>query len=659
MTSLLLLLETFNSFNFTSCFANSWLDTNESMFSPRPSKRQRIGRACAPCRRRKSKCYGQQPECTICRSAGRFCSYEDSGRRRGLQSGYVRSLEAALGLVLQHVPRSEETVRRILRNRQRQGYLTNDAVDDCATLWRESKLARDVSNSLMPSSFKGDEGTYQADDGPEWEVIPLEPMEEPNEEVMGPDKELECSEPISTMPNCFPQTSIVAAAEKKDCLDGPFPENTADLLDTYFTHIHSWFPILERCDLLRVMHTSGHNNSSDTDKGVRLTIWAIVAYVSANHRDSRSQQDLCPAQIQDGIQLRTVADSNVHDLGHIQALLVLSLLYIEQGELDRVWILIAYATRMLVMLHASARTHRYKHTLHACIILDNLVSALLDRTPCLSLHEQKEHGPVGENGLEEWDMWTVLPALGPKSPLRALSTFNTIHQLMLELTRASQSPLNEGCMQDIFRDLHRWREKLVSSHPYSTDCPSNPPLLILHLSWAFVMSSCILKSSLMDSHIASLGINTVRSTLEMLDNYIQTTKTSDYFPLLPVFALQSQRCLQLSGASASCKDLDTLSNRLEAYMGTSKANLGGISFGSSVVPTNAAQYDTYMSNARDNEERVYEPLAISTHQAPLDLPSTATFPDACTVPNQPTGQGETADLDFLFEEMVASISTTR
>ena len=626
------------------------------MSSPRPSKRQRIGRACAPCRRRKSKCDGQQPECTICRSAGRSCSYEDSGRRRGLQSGYVRSLEAALGLVLQHVPRSEETVRRILRNRQRQGHLTNDAVDDCATLWRESKMAKDVSSFLMLSS-KEDERNYEVDCGPEWEGTPLESMDE--EEAMGPDKELDYSEHISTMPNCFPQASFVAATEKKDCLDGPFPENTADLLDTYFTHIHSWLPILERCDLLRVMHTTGHhNNSSGTDTGVRLAIWAIVAYVSANKRDSRSQQDPSPAQIKEGIQLRTVADSNVHDLGHTQALLILSLLYIGQGKLDRAWILIAQTTRMVVMLHASARTHRYKHTFHACIILDNLVSALLDRTPCLSLHEQAEHGPVGENGLEEWDMWTVLPALGPKSPLRALSAFNTTHQLMLGLTRVLHSRLNEGCTHDIFGDLDRWREKLVSSHPYKKDCP-NPPLLILHLSWAFAKSSSILKSGPMDSRIASFGINTVCSTLEMLDNYIQTTKTSDYFPLLPVFALQAQRCLQLSRVSASCKDLETLGSRLEAHLGTLKENLGGISFGSSTVPADAAQYGTYMSNASENGERVDEPLAFSTHQAPLDLPPTATFPDTCTVPNQQTGQGETADLDLLFEEMVASISNTR
>lgn len=599
------------------------------MSSPRPSKRQRIGRACAPCRRRKSKCDGQQPECTICRSAGRFCSYEDSGRRRGLQSGYVRSLEAALGLVLQHVPRSEETVRRILRSRQRQGHLTNDAVDDCATVWRESKMARDVSNSLMPSS-KGDERNHEADDGPEWEVIPLEPMEEPNEEAMGSDKELECSGPLTSMPNCSPQTPLVVATEQKDSLEGPFPENTADLLDTYFTHVHSWFPILERCDLLRVMHTTGHQNDpSEADTGFRLTIWAIVAYVSANQRDS-GQQDPSPAQIQHCIQSRAVADSNVHDLGHVQALLVLSLLYIGQGELGRVWILVAHATRMLVMLHTSTRTHRYKHTFHACIILDNLVSTLLDRTPCLSLHEQTEQGPVGENGLEEWDMWTVLPATGPKCPLRALSTFNTIHQLMLELTRVLHSPLGERYMRDTLGDLHHWREKLASSHPYNKDCQSNPPLLILHLSLAFAMSSTIIKFSPMDSHIASLGINTVRSTLDMLDDYIQTTKTFDYFPLLPVFALQAQQCLQVSGASALRKDMDTLGNRLEAYLGTSKEKLGRIMLGSSTVPTDA-QHDTYISNTHDNEERMNEALDISTQQAPFDLPSTAAFPDACTV----------------------------
>lgn len=52
--------------------------------------------ACAPCRRRKTKCDATRPVCSQCQAAGAACQYVEH-KKTGLPHGYVRSLEAETG----------------------------------------------------------------------------------------------------------------------------------------------------------------------------------------------------------------------------------------------------------------------------------------------------------------------------------------------------------------------------------------------------------------------------------------------------------------------------------------------------------------------------------------------------------------------------------
>lgn len=61
---------------------------------PPPAKRI----ACVVCRRRKLKCDGNKPSCGTCSRLGHDCAYDQVRRKSGPKRGYVKALEARLGM---------------------------------------------------------------------------------------------------------------------------------------------------------------------------------------------------------------------------------------------------------------------------------------------------------------------------------------------------------------------------------------------------------------------------------------------------------------------------------------------------------------------------------------------------------------------------------
>ena len=54
--------------------------------------------ACVICRKRKLKCDGTKPKCGTCARLGHSCAYDEVRRKSGPKRGYVKELEARLGL---------------------------------------------------------------------------------------------------------------------------------------------------------------------------------------------------------------------------------------------------------------------------------------------------------------------------------------------------------------------------------------------------------------------------------------------------------------------------------------------------------------------------------------------------------------------------------
>ncbi|EAW21082.1 Zn(II)2Cys6 transcription factor [Aspergillus fischeri NRRL 181] len=602
------------------------------MSSSRPSKRQRICRACDQCRRRKSKCDGAQPVCEICRSAGRTCTYEAGGGRRGLPSGYVRSLETALGLIFINIPNSEGILRGLLAECG-----AAKARNRAVAAWRNSQVNRGISQMLVPG-WKETSMEDSVEDEAEWEELE-------NRDVI---PTIESSEPFISTEEIPPQVQPIISVEPKEVLDLPIPDNTSDLLELYFTHTHCWFPILERRDVLRAMHTYPHR-STPRDETCHLMLWAVIAYSSVTDPDHNHGRPNS-MQILHSIQRRILSQSDKLELGHIQALLILVLLHLQVGDIKLAWVLVGQVTRLVTMLPPLSKS-RFLHTVHACILLDSIASALLNRSPCLSLEEQLVYGPVQEDDVEEWDHWTARNGFTSKGPLRALSTFNAVRQLMQLLTRVLYCPVDLAQLHALLLEIQEQQAILLAQYSDPSSDSATPPLLTLHLAAGFVILALVRHCGSPSADMIDLTIKTSQRMFNLFDRYVKLTGHQKS-PLLRCFFLQCRRCLESYLSAADGTEIDVLKSRLSTY--SQEFQMGG-NFShkncSAVIQTAGEWRSPLMTDFRAGQSfqnGILNPLQ-SHYATPVSAAPTAS----------PALPGEADSFDALFEEMANLIPSTR
>ncbi|KAJ5994454.1 C6 zinc finger domain protein [Penicillium sp. IBT 35674x] len=628
------------------------------MSNQRSLKRQRIYRACDQCRRRKSKCDGEQPVCSICSQANRACTYETGGGRRGLPSGYVRSLEIFLGLMFKHVPNSESTMHNLLRDMRGDGnFLTSKLGRQSVSVWRKSKLHRDVSQILTCGSEDG------AFDDQEWEPVEPRDHEEPLD-----DHDTTLSNPEQNISQTFQEASKSIQPQGLTGFD--IPDNTSDLVDFYFTYTHCWFPILERRSVLRAMHQG--NDHAPGDSSSRLVLWSLIIYTSAMKGISNNgAPHLFSLQL--AIEQQILAHWANLDLGHIQAMLIIVLVHVAMGNNSQAWLLVGQATRMLATLSLTTEKARLSHTFNGCVLLDNILSALLDRTPSFSQEEQLACGPVEEDDLEEWDVWSPsrpdADSAGrriPSTPLRALSTFNLVQQLMRNLCQILYQPFDASRFGDLLDDLRRKQSIISRSHSYNRRNHASPPLLILHLTSSFTTLSLCRKFKPVSPVIIDLCVSTIHYLLDTLDHYRETTGTAGSSPLTLCFALQCQKCLAFSNSP----EKEALQNRIANFLCPLKTvNYEWSDCLQHLTPMPSSEQEMRPpGNLNDSVPTLgIEDIAISTSLAAFQPPQSSSvmgMPSLSASAGFPTlhslaRTGDAEIYDALFEEMVVSFPTSR
>lgn len=628
------------------------------MPNPRASKRQRIYRACDQCRRRKSKCDGEQPACSICRTANRTCSYQTGGGRRGLPPGYVRSLETVLGLVLQHVPNSERTVHDFLIKSQNNDHFL---ARDPATVWRQSRLAKDLSKLIEHDSREI--LTITGPDEPEWDTLDM--INTPSVTTAG-------TGPAAfglNEPSRHQQIPNIGTIQI-DCFHLPFPVDTLSMLENYFTYTHCWFPILERHDLFRTMHTSIEPEASLSD-GSSLVLWAVVAYESST-KDDGDQRQPGPLEIQQSIYARVMTQKSKNlELGHIQAVVVLALLQLKLGDIKNSWRLAGQASRLLATLPIASKNNRYHNTFHGCIFLDNILSAILHKAPCMSLEEQQEGGPINEDSIEEWDVWSVSLQASeggyrntPKGPLRALSIFNNISQLMRRLARILYMSTNISPpeQREFLASLQAQQEMLVEKYPYSKGPEyTTPPLLTLHLTCSFVMLDFLKRSPTLDTTEKELVVNLVQSSVILLGRYLETAGPLQMSPLLSCFALQCQQCSDIIYSDANSAERRALKSRLSPYLQNLEDGMENIQGSVDMRP--ARVENLRMDPACNGLVQPSHLEVLETRPENSIIATANPISDSCVISTFQSPAGltlaENEGFDALFEEMVTSIPINR
>lgn len=510
--------------------------------SERPSKRQRISQACDYCRKRKSKCDGTQPVCSVCRLFDKPCTYGNA-KKRGLQTGYVKGLEGLLGLMIRDVPQGEVLIRSRLRHQYLNCCFTEgEFLDQTTDLWRRSDLAKDLDQLLS---------THDTDLGQGWlQQSSLQPLP-----VFDKEQEPETIQDTILEPSVLnePVDEGIIAPRHQDTLPH-FPNEAALLVDHYFQATQCWFPIVERRDILRTLYQDSESESSQSedvpDQGHRLCAWAIVIF-SSQGKEHQSLLSQCPdlSQIQSLLWSRPMSNHESFGIGHVQASLIMALCEIRRGAFGSAWLLTAQSHRMQMVLDIqdSPMHERSQHVFQGCLYLDSVISAFLGKASFASSVACHALSCLDENGLEEWEPFKPLiqdaqtSTRSDHQPMRVLSSFNVTRSLMEKLSDILDRPIESQVFDRHVSDLQSWYSNVTKPHKLNDH--STPPILVLHLTWNFTILTLFRRVQHIERRWIPLVQQAVRSVSEISTRYLELVETSSCNPLLLIFGLQAERSL--------------------------------------------------------------------------------------------------------------------
>ncbi|KAL2186055.1 hypothetical protein L209DRAFT_754597 [Thermothelomyces heterothallicus CBS 203.75] len=463
-----------------------------SAVQPAPVKRQRVSRACDQCRAARERCDGKQPECHPCISQSRPCTYEVSPKKRGVQTGYIRTLELALGWVFEKVPGSEEALGALFAHEggHRAPFLAGQdpsGADRLQKRWRNSRVHRRIDrilsgeasapspehHALSPSADASDNEGNQAPARAEPDSAVLDAASVIQETSNFRRRSLEHCPPNAEerkqVPSDGMRTSPQASSGRIK-----LPANHWRLLDIYLSYTHSWLPILEKQDLFQASYSYPDEglsiDRSDSFSAVHAVLWAALALASfqdtgsskSASSDHSNPPKLPPGEIYDTARGLLPSEDGPFQIHHAQAFLILSLVNLGQGKLASAGLFVGSATRILLdpdlIRHV---THdqgdpRVRLALMSCFMIDTILSVRYSRPPHLRPQDLAAVQLVSENGHDQWEPWTPCDGFGlgntgycsSRSPAFRLSTFNQLYTIIKvlaeELSTRTQRSVSRG-----------------------------------------------------------------------------------------------------------------------------------------------------------------------------------------------------------------------
>ncbi|KAJ4253912.1 hypothetical protein NW762_010310 [Fusarium torreyae] len=461
--------------------------------------RHRVTRACNECRRRKDRCDGHRPCCMSCVENGRSCSYGPS-KKRGLRTGYVRAIEVLLGLIFTTIEGSESWICGLLEGNVRQvsfrtvseGQDSDISAEFLLEAWRKGSVAKEVGKLLAPDGVEeDDEGADSTRyfDTKVAEALALSltsrsvntgaPPTPMNTDTTPQDAGLFdlSATPIATNPpisvvgeeetsphvsNDQPPQPALSIDQGDSSSSVPkLPSHWPYLLDLYFETTHSWLPISQKHDLLRAAYTLGNGNAAmtATTSGESAFLHVVLAYAS-HQSESLLNSSKPPFDTAYNTQSwRTLTqttlftDPATYDLGHIRALLVLSLFEMDRKFWPAAWVFIGRAIYTAISIGLLPRNPEtanvscddgVRRTLLGCAALETIIAARLNTTPYLQSSDIILKGQLTIDGVEEWEPWQPKILISKQStpshqtsnpyiPGHVISTFNRLLKVIAPL----------------------------------------------------------------------------------------------------------------------------------------------------------------------------------------------------------------------------------
>lgn len=372
-----------------------------------PPKRQRVSRACDQCRAKKDRCDGDTPTCSTCTFLGRTCSYKSNPKKRGVPTGYIRTIELLLGTVISQSEEAEKSLQDLLTSdivlsQIKSTIKGTDLPESFLVTWKNSDLFRNIDKILYaidqadyPQVVQQDPHRRESDVNPQatpykedirgaclrltQHISQINKETHPNSETprtklpqMTADglssspsgtntaskpREFSCS--LSSAP--LSTNNIFKRDQYQTYLMTSLPSNIWILFDIYYAYSHCWLPIIQKHEVLRTAYSYEHDRQHNLVKtersGNHAVMWAILALASKQMSLSAARDDADEGNHDSNQQgkLYSIAHGLIPckydqlDSDHIAAMLILSLCNVKDGDWSTAWMLVGHAVRIIVL----------------------------------------------------------------------------------------------------------------------------------------------------------------------------------------------------------------------------------------------------------------------------------------------------------------------
>lgn len=384
--------------------------------------------------------------------------------------------------------------------------LSNTSVEALTERWRESSLMKKIEQALSAETNEDDEGnesvkvfdrkalqlsvlatetlrTRAAFDRESFNALSSMPPGPLMSSVLPTD--IHGSQPRFSMPtdgsvdpsiDAIPEPFHMETDAVVDCAmdmqeDTPLPEHWRSDLDYYLATSHCWLPISQKHDLLRTGYilsslSTSQKTSVPVTHGDRAFLKAVLAF-AAYHAESRPVERASGADGLGSVHATAVCGAiaimipnkiEAVEIGHVRALLIMTLVNMYSGNPKQAWVSIGSATHALtITVNSFLRQEKSprdldegaRRTVLCCMALDSLVAAWVGLPPYFDDADILGIGRLPTEGLEEWEPW--IPSTASEgtmrvaaSPGQILSIFNQFMDhvgLLNKMLRVSKGSL--------------------------------------------------------------------------------------------------------------------------------------------------------------------------------------------------------------------------
>ncbi|TEA17570.1 Quinic acid utilization activator [Colletotrichum sidae] len=583
-------------------------------FAARGKTRMRVTRACNECRKRKDRCDGGRPACQPCLDAGRSCSYNPP-KKRGLRTGYVRALEVLLGMIFSSIDQSDAWLSSLFEGEackpaftlSSPGLVIHSGVDACEVFvefWRKTEVSKKVEQWL--SHEDSVEGDVEAEAGKDLDTRISEAasllktirkqgastMSNNLDSKNGHDfyrSRSDCGyDGTDTRMYRLPRDTdgvdkrASATADRSSAFNKPtkhieeppqprsffrLPPNWSFLLEIYFASTHSWLPMFQKHDILRLpyMLKNGQGTTDVVDSishGDRCSLWAVLAYSSHQLAGDDSEERSKLLHVQTTKLLAEEPDK--YELGHVRAFLTLTLLYIAKGNHVGAWLSVGRATHIATSIlpvqeiTSTTRAHvdeGARRAISCCFVLDTLVASWIGTRPYFKRSDMTKLGPLLTDSMEEWEPWQSPEAqsnvFAPRHiPGHVISTFNQFVQVVVFLNDHIRLRSEDGAMarlQELGRALGNWCQQ---NHP-ACEVEAPPQMLNLHMAsigvFEAVRAEQLRLTGVQNGFDVAEGSSRMHEQGRLLDHRVRTMGVFSVPPTTSVYLswFDSALCLQI------------------------------------------------------------------------------------------------------------------